>query len=96
MARSSRTERDDKAAPRDHYQAVTDRIIAALDAGTAPWRRPWVSGARTTMPGMPCNAVSSRAYRGVNAMLLSMTQRAHASDDPRWMTYRQAVRREVA
>ncbi len=96
MARSSRTERDDKAAPRDHCQAVTDRIIAALDAGTAPWRRPWVSGARTTMPGMPCNAVSSRAYRGVNAMLLSMTQRAHASDDPRWMTYRQAVRREVA
>jgi len=93
MARSSRTERDDKAAPRDHCQAVTDRIIAALDAGTAPWRRPWVSGARTTMPGMPCNAVSSRAYRGVNAMLLSMTQRAHASDDPRWITYRQASER---
>jgi len=93
MARSSRTERDDNRAPRDHYQAVTDRIIAALDAGTAPWRRPWVSGARTTVPGMPCNAVSSRAYRGVNAMLLSMTQRAHASDDPRWITYRQASER---
>jgi len=93
MARSSRTERDGKAAPRDHYQAVTDRIIAALEAGTAPWRRPWVVGARTTMPGMPCNAVSGRSYRGVNAMLLSMTQRAHASDDPRWITYRQASQR---
>jgi len=90
MARSSRTEHGEKAAPRDHYQAVTDRIIAALEAGTAPWRRPWVAGARTTMPGMPCNAISGRAYRGVNAMLLSMTQRAHASDDPRWMTYKQA------
>ncbi len=93
MTSSSRTERDDRAAPKDHYQAVTDRIIAALEAGTAPWRRPWVAGARTTMPGMPCNAVSGRAYRGVNAMLLSMTQRAHASDDPRWMTYRQASQR---
>ena len=93
MARSSRTERDDRVAPRDHYQAVTDGIVAALEAGTAPWRRPWVAGARTTMPGMPCNAISGRAYRGVNAMLLSTTQRAHASDDPRWMTYRQASER---
>jgi len=77
----------------DHYQAVTDRIVAALEAGTAPWRRPWVAGARTTLPGMPCNAVSGRAYRGVNAVLLSMTGMAHASDDPRWMTYRQASER---
>jgi len=29
--------------PRDHYQEVTDRIIAALEAGTPPWRKPWVS-----------------------------------------------------
>lgn len=93
MARSSRTEHGRQAAPRDHYQAVTDRIVAALEAGTAPWRRPWITGARTTMPGMPCNAISGRAYRGVNAMLLSMTQIAHASNDPRWMTYRQASQR---
>lgn len=93
MARSSRTEHGRQAAPRDHYQAVTDRIVAALEAGTAPWRRPWIAGARTTLPGMPCNAISGRAYRGVNAMLLCMTQAAHASDDPRWMTYRQASER---
>ncbi len=82
---------------RDHYQEVTDRIIAALAAGTTPWRRPWrrpsVEGARTAMPGLPCNAITGRAYRGVNAVLLSMTQLAHASDDPRWMTYRQAAER---
>ena len=45
------------------------------------------------MPGMPCNAVSGRAYRGVNAVLLTMTQYAHGSDDPRWITYRQASER---
>lgn len=26
---------------RDHYQEVTDRIVAALEAGTPPWRKPW-------------------------------------------------------
>jgi len=80
-------------APRDHYQEVTDRVVAALEAGTLPWRRPWVPGRRTATPGMPCNAVSGRMYRGVNAVLLAMTQFAHASDDPRWMTYRHASER---
>ena len=85
--------RRDGTSPRDHYQEVTDCVIAALTAGTAPWRRPWVVGARTTMPGLPCNAVTGKAYRGVNNVLLSMTQIAHANDDPRWMTYRQAAER---
>jgi antirestriction protein ArdC len=26
---------------RDIYQAVTDRIVAALEQGTVPWLRPW-------------------------------------------------------
>ena len=30
---------------RDHYQEVTDRIVAALEAGTRPWRQPWDNGA---------------------------------------------------
>ena len=87
----------DGTSVRDHYQAVTDRIIEALAAGTTPWRRPWrrplVEGARTAMPGLPCNAITGRTYRGVNAVLLTMTQLTHASDDPRWMTYRQAAER---
>ncbi len=29
----------------DIYQAVTDRIISAIEKGTAPWTRPWVLGA---------------------------------------------------
>jgi antirestriction protein ArdC len=28
---------------RDHYQELTDRIVAALEAGVAPWRRPCLS-----------------------------------------------------
>jgi antirestriction protein ArdC len=40
--------------PRDHYQEVTDRIIAALEAGTPPWRKPWdpeVVGRQSQMRG---------------------------------------------
>ncbi len=93
MAKAGTARRGSGTSVPDHYQAVTDRIVAALEAGTAPWRRPWVSGARTTVPGMPCNAVSGRAYRGINAVLLAMTQYAHGSDDPRWITYKQASER---
>ena len=28
-------------AKKDVYQAVTDRVIAALEEGTVPWQRPW-------------------------------------------------------
>jgi len=31
------------ASQTDLYQSVTDRIVAALEAGTAPWVRPWKS-----------------------------------------------------
>ena len=36
--------------PRDHYQEVTDRIIAALEAGTPPWRRPWDPDKAAALP----------------------------------------------
>ena len=93
MAKAGTARRGGGTSVPDHYQAVTDRIMAALKAGTAPWRRPWVGGRGAARPGMPCNAASGRAYRGINAVLLAMTQFAHGSDDPRWMTYRQAAER---
>lgn len=68
---------------RDAYATVTDRIVAALDRGTVPWRRPWRSrGLR--------NAVSGRPYRGINLLLLGLTALERGFDDPRWLTYRQA------
>jgi hypothetical protein len=51
--------------PRDHYQEVTDRIIAALEAGTPPWRKPWDPD-KAGGPAMPRNAVTGHKYRGIN------------------------------
>src|SRR3984885_9442163 len=76
-------------APRDHYQEVTDRIIAALEAGTPPWRRPWDPD-KAGGPAMPRNATTGQRYRGINVLTLGMSALAFASGDPRWATYKQA------
>jgi antirestriction protein ArdC len=45
------------------YQYVTDRILAELDKGVVPWRKPWLGG-------LPINWVSRKEYRGINLFLL--------------------------
>lgn len=73
----------------DQYQRVTDQIIAALERGTAPWRRPWDSGA--VSPGGPVNATTGKNYRGINVLLLGCHPRTWESGDPRWCSYKQAA-----
>ncbi len=80
--------RDNNVARRDHWQDVTDRIMAALETGTAPWRKPWNSD--VAAPSGPVNAVSSHRYRGINVLLLGCHPRAWETDDPRWCSYKQA------
>jgi antirestriction protein ArdC len=75
--------------PRDHYQQVTNRIIAALEAGTPPWRRPWDPD-KAGGPAMPRNAATGQPYRGINVLTLGMSRLAFSSGDPRWATYKQA------
>ena len=71
---------------RDLYAEVTARILAALEAGTAPWIRPW-SG---DFDGVPINAGSSRPYRGVNRVLLTLEAHIRNYRRSTWLTYRQA------
>ena len=75
--------------PRDHYQEVTDRVIAAREAGTPPWRKPWDPD-KAGGPAMPCNATTGQRYRGINVLMLGMSPLAFSSGDPRWATYKQA------
>ena len=69
--------------PRDHYQELTDRIIAALEAGTRPWQKPWDPN-KAGGPSMPVNGATGRRYRGINTLVLGMSTLAFASNDPRW------------
>ena len=67
---------------RDYVQEVADRVIEQIQAGTAPWQKPWEPGARFA----PYNPTTDKDYRGLNSMWLMM----QGHDDPRWLTYRQA------
>jgi len=64
----------------DVYQIVTEKIVAMLEAGVVPWRRPWSSA------GLPRNLVSKKPYRGINYFLLSASKFV----SPLWLTMRQA------
>jgi antirestriction protein ArdC len=72
---------------RDLYAEVSARIVAELEAGAAPWIKPWSAtpGANT-----PRNAVSNRPYSGCNVVLLWMAQAA-GYRTPRFLTFKQAL-----
>ena len=76
-----------QAMKRDLYVEVSARIVAELEAGAAPWVKPWSAtpGANT-----PCNAVSNRPYSGCNVVLLWMAQAA-GYRTPRFLTFKQAL-----
>lgn len=66
----------------DPYQAVTDQIIEMLEAGTAPWHKPWSAGS-----GMPRSLSTGKPYRGINPFLLQMAAIQHGYASPWWTTY---------
>src|SRR3974390_600627 len=72
---------------RDLYAEVSGRIIAELEAGAAPWVKPWSASAGANIP---CNAVSNRSYSGCNVVLLWMAQAA-GYRTPRFLTFKQAL-----
>jgi len=72
---------------RDLYQLVTDKIVAALEAGTPPWVRPW----HTHTDPLPINAETHRTYRGVNFLTLAIEAQYRGYTRSCWLTYRQAA-----
>ena len=86
---TKRAENRRKQPARDHYRDVTDKIIAALEAGVVPWRKAWDA----TRCGGPFNPTTRRVYRGINRILLDLCQALHEEGDPRWCSYRQALAR---
>lgn len=76
MAEKRTTDRQSKA-----YDLITERILAALEGGEVPWRKPWSLPA-----GMSPQSVTGHAYSGINAILLGLS----GYTDPRWLTFRKA------
>ena len=60
----------------DLYQMITDRIIAQLEAGTVPWRKPWTcsQGAISRSTGKPYSVLNQLLlpYDGESVVLVFM------------------------
>ena len=67
------------------HEIIAENLIKQLEAGTAPWQRPWNPGEASTF--LPYNPVTDNRYKGINALVLLSQNR----DDQRWMTYKQAT-----
>ena len=71
---------------RDIAADVTNTIIAKLEAGTAPWTRPW---SLTGEGGRPLRHEGT-PYTGINCLLLWATADTYGHRSRYWMTARQA------
>lgn len=69
------------------YEEITERIIESLEAGVAPWVRPWGS----VRFGQHRNGITDRPYNGINIMLLNLRAMEKGFIDPRWLTFKNAV-----
>ena len=74
-----------QSKPRDLYQEVTDKIIAALESGTTPWQQPW----KNVNLGALRNGVSRKPYRGINTLLLYVSGMVNHRADPRYVSFKQ-------
>jgi antirestriction protein ArdC len=71
------------------YQEITDRIIAELEQGRAPWAQPW-GGAGAPL-GLPRNAATGRQYSGINILILWCAVAERGFTAQSWLTFRQAL-----
>lgn len=61
-------------------EIITNKIISELQKGIVPWQRSWTIMA-------PMNIVSKKPYRGINVILLKMTE----FHSPYFITFKQAM-----
>lgn len=72
----------------DVRQAITDRMVAMLARGGCVFRERWM---RAAASGLPHNAMTARAYCGVNVLLLWDAAVEHGYASNLWLTYAQAL-----
>ena len=69
----------------DYHQEFAGQLKAQIEAGVAPWQKPWKPGESR----LPKNIQTDKPYRGGNSVYLSVTQTAKGYSDHRWATYKQ-------
>jgi antirestriction protein ArdC len=67
----------------DIQQIVTDNIIAAMEKGIVPWRKPWNGH------GSQVSLTTGKPYRGINTLILDSAQMSAEYELPLWGTFKQ-------
>ena len=68
------------------YQTVTNNILAAMENGIIPWRKPF----KTSFSPIPINFSTGKVYRGINVFLLNLACLQFGYPKNAWLTFRQA------
>ncbi len=87
MAASKSRSRKSIAGPTAEEKIVAS-LIELLEAGSAPWRRPWDG----TGGGHHVNLISGHRYRGANPILLTLGMHMRGSALPFWCGFAEAKR----
>jgi antirestriction protein ArdC len=69
----------------DVYEAITDRVIAAIENGAGEWQMPW----HQSGVSRPLNAHKKKLYRGVNVVALWAAADAYGYGTGFWATFKQ-------
>ena len=83
--------REQKRQRKDLFREVTDRIIAELETGRAPWVQPWGLPGATAPLGLPENGATRRRYSGINVLLLWGAAIEQQRTCQTWLTFKQAL-----
>ena len=78
-----KTKKKTKKPATDHYQLVTNQLLALLEAGTVPWQRGWA-----TTPY--CNAHSGHRYTGKNPVLAEISVMTYGYNSTLFVGFKQA------
>ena len=71
---------------REKMKSFINQMVEEISNSTAPWQKPWNEG---EILELPRNHTTGKDYQGAN--LLQLLEQGY--NDPRWMTYNQAIDR---
>ena len=75
------------------YEAVTEKIVAAIEEGPGTYKTPWLSNNGIAL-ALPTNAATHAEYRGVNIVALWAEGLARGYATGQWASYKQWQREQ--
>ena len=77
-----------KTAPIDKNQLITDQLVALMERGVLPWKRPWKSGSGNDAEFQ--NVVTKHVYGGANPLWCLISNLSLGYESPYFCTFNQA------